>query len=130
MLLLDTCILVWLDTDPARISSDARRAIAGHAAALFASSASASAWEVALKVRKGKLALPMAPAAWFAEVLRLHGISEIPIDAVLAAASAELPPLHSDPFDRVIVATAAHLGASVVTPDPEIRKYPQARTIW
>src|SRR5215212_5580185 len=115
MLLLDTCTLVWLDSDPASLSARARQELTVHAAALFVSSA--SALELAIKIRKGKLTLPMPLEQWFPGVLSAHGVNEIAIDWRVAAETGTLPLLHSDPFDRLIVATAKRQNLSIVTPD-------------
>src|SRR5215210_867218 len=103
MLLLDTCTLIWLDSDPARLSPRTRTQMQNQAGALFVSSV--SALELGIKTRKGKLVLPLPLEQWFPGVLGAHGIGEMVVDWRVAAASAKLPPLHSDPFDRIIIAT-------------------------
>lgn len=128
MLLLDTCILIWLDASPEAISENARRAIRDNPSSLFASSF--SALEVAIKCRKGKLALSSSPEAWFPGVLAAHGIAEIPMDAAIAMRSASLPAIHADPADRVIVATAQVHSLRLVTPDPLIHAYPDTNCVW
>src|SRR5437660_600430 len=104
MLLLDTCTLVWLDSNPGTVSTRARQEIGSHGGALFVSSV--SALELAIKIRKGKLTLPMTLEKWFPGVLWAHGIREVVIDWQISAATGALPLLHSDPFDRIIIATA------------------------
>lgn len=128
MLLLDTCILIWLDASPDLISENARRAIRESAASLFVSSF--SALEIALKCRKGKLALPDPPKTWFPGVLAAHGIAEIPMNGEIALRSASLPAIHADPADRVIVATAQMQSLRLVTPDPLIHAYPDTDYVW
>jgi PIN domain nuclease of toxin-antitoxin system len=128
MLLLDTCVLIWLDSDPAKISHTAADAVRASAGNLFASSI--SALEIATKVRKGKLALSMPVEQWFPSVLHAHGITEIAADSRICALSASLPPLHNDPFDRIIIATAHSRGLRTVTSDALIHAYPQADHIW
>ena len=128
MLLLDTCTLVWLDSDPGSLSARARQEIGTQPGSLFVSSV--SALELAIKIRKGKLTLPMPLEKWFEGVLSAHGIREIVIDWRISAATGSLPLLHSDPFDRIIIATAKLENQSIVTPDPLIRAYPDVRVVW
>ena len=129
MILLDTCALIWLASDSPALSRGAKDALLKNSGYLFVSSF--SAWEIALKSTKGKLTLQdLSPADWFARVLSHHHLTEIPVNAVIAAGSVALPPLHSDPADRVLIATAQLHGLAVLTPDPLIQRYPDLRTVW
>lgn len=128
MVLLDTCTLLWLAADQSRLSSRARDLIADHADALFLSSI--SAFEIASKHRKGALVLPLAPVVWFKRALQHHGINEIPVSGELCTRSVDLPQLHNDPCDRIIIATAQAEGLSILTPDPMIRAYPGVQVYW
>jgi len=128
MLLLDTCTLVWLDSDPALLSATARQEIGNQARSLFVSSV--SALELAIKIRKGKLTLPMPLETWFPGVFAAHGIDEIVVDWRVSAATGALPLLHSDPFDRIIIATAKLNNQSIVTPDQLIRAYSDVSVVW
>ena len=128
MILLDTCALLWLATDHALLSEEARRLIRRHAGALFVSTI--SAFEIGTKHRKGKLTLSRAPSEWFPLALEVHGIEPIAIDADIALRSTDLPMLHADPCDRLIVATAQSRNLTVLTTDPLIRNYPDTRTAW
>ena len=128
MLLLDKCTLVWLDSDPALLSATARQEIGNQARSLFVSSV--SALELAIKIRKGKLTLPMSLETWFPGVLAAHGIEEIVVDWRVSAATGALPLLHSDPFDRIIIATAKLNNQSIVTPDQLIRAYSDVSVVW
>ena len=76
-----------------------------------------AAWEIAIKYGLGKLELPSRPASWFPEMMRRGAMSPHPIDATTALAVSTLPPIHRDPFDRLIVAIAMALGLPVVTSD-------------
>jgi len=128
MILLDTCVLFWLEQDPGRISEPAKQAIARSTTALFASSI--SALELALKVGRGWMQLPMPPAAWLREVCLRREIRELPIDFEVAALSALLPPVHKDPFDRILIATAVRHSLTIITLDQMICRYPNLRTLW
>lgn len=128
MILLDTCALLWLVGDQPQLSEAARAQIREHRGQIFVSAI--SAFEIGVKHRKGKLELPMRPAAWFEAALDFHGLSEIPVTGSIAVASTELPPLHSDPCDRLIVATAMLHSLTILSPDSHIRDYEGAETVW
>ena len=126
--LLDTCTLLWLVADQGRLSTAARAFLAAHAGRLFVSAI--SAFEIALKQRKGALGLPLPTRTWYLRALEFHGLREVPLDGSIAIAAAELPPLHRDPCDRIIVATAQAHGLTIVTPDPAIAAYPTSKVVW
>lgn len=128
MILLDTCALLWLAADQERLSPRAREAIREHAGELFVSSI--SAFEIAIKARRGKIEFPMEPGVWFKEVLDHHGLLEISVDGEIAARAVALPPLHNDPCDRFIIATALQHRMAVVTGDPFFAQYEGVRVIW
>ena len=127
-LLLDTCVLLWLAADPDKLSARARDAIREHADSLFVSAI--TAFEIAIKARKGRLELALSPKAWYEKALRHHGLAEISLDGAIAARAVELPPLHNDPCDRFIIATALQHGMAVVTSDALIAQYKQIKVVW
>lgn len=127
-MLLDTCTLLWMAADQLKLSNTAKELITSHSKNLFISSI--SAFEIAVKHRKGSLELPLPPREWMPAVLRHHGVSEIPVDSSIAVRACELPPLHRDPCDRMIIATAQLLGVEVLTPDYLIRQYHEAVVRW
>lgn len=128
MILLDSCTLLWLAADQRRLSTEAVRHIGEQAGFLFASAI--TAFEIGLKQRKGLLTLPMPAERYYREALASHGIREVPVDGVIAARSTVLPPLHEDPADRILVATAQRFSLTLLTPDPHIRSYPQTHVVW
>ena len=89
-----------------------------------------SPWEVAIKVAGGKLQLLEPPAQWFLGLLERYDLREVPLDAAVACAAAALPPLHRDPFDRVIIALAQANALAVLTSDENIRQYAGVKTLW
>ena len=91
---------------------------------------SISALEIGLKHRKGALELPLPPDQWFPQALAFHGLVEIGVDSETALRSAALPPLHLDPCDRILVATALIRSLSVLSPDPLLCAYPGVRCEW
>jgi len=126
--LLDTCALLWLAESPANLSASARSTILHHSGELYVSAI--SAFEIGLKHRKGRLNLGMEPDNWWRLATAHHGLTVVSISDGIALASTALPPLHSDPSDRLIVATAAFIQAPIVTSDPLIRQYPNIHVIW
>jgi PIN domain nuclease of toxin-antitoxin system len=88
-------------------------------------------WEPAIKVKAGKLELPLPPLAYCVSLARRHHLTlpQEGLDAALLCAAADLPLIHRDPFDRILVATALREQFAVVTPDRTIAMYPVA-TVW
>lgn len=128
MILLDTCTLLWLAFDPARLSPAAREAIAAAGEDAFVSAF--SAWEIAWKHRNGGLQLKLDPARWFPLALENHSLRELPLTAAIALRMAALPQIHRDPADRFLIATAQAHRLRLLTPDPMIRHYPDLSTLW
>jgi PIN domain nuclease of toxin-antitoxin system len=127
-LLLDTCAILCLAADQARLSTTVRQAIATNPSSLFVSAI--SAFEIALKHRKGRLDLGMEPEAWWARAVAHHGLIVLPVTDEIAMASTALPPLHADPCDRIIIATGDRHALSIVTSDALISQYPSATILW
>src|SRR5262249_36298798 len=82
----------------------------------------ASVWEIAIKAGLGRLTLPMSVADYLGEKAR-DGLEVLPVDWRHAAAVERMPPLHRDPFDRLLVAQAQLEGLRIVSADPVFRKY-------
>lgn len=122
--LLDTCALLGLARGdlPRSAASAVRKAVEVNVSAV-------SAWEVAIKSASGKLRLSESPYSWFLGMTQRYGLRAIALDARTACAAAELPPVHRDPFDRVLVALARERGLVVLTSDEEISKY-GVKAIW
>ena len=128
MILLDTCVLLWLTSDQDKFSAKAIETIKKNADALFVSSI--TAFEIAIKCRNGQLALKFPVLEWFSEALISHGIKEIEVTGSIAISSVLLPPLHNDPCDRIIVATAQMNALKILTCDEHIKQYKQIEVIW
>ncbi len=126
-LLLDTCTFLWIVGGAKELSSRAREAFADPANEVFLSAA--SAWEIAVKHRLGKLPLPAALDEFVPVQRAAHGIEPLTVEEESALHVAKLPDLHRDPFDRMLVAQALVGGLVLVTPDDTIRRYP-VRTLW
>ena len=121
VLLLDTCALLWLGSEPARLSVRARELLSARDASLAVSAI--SAWEIALKASKQRLRLPMDASDWWSEVLAAYQIQEVPVSAAIAMNSVAESLPHNDRADRMVVATARALGAQLVTADEVLRKH-------
>lgn len=117
--LLDTNALVWAFEGDKSLGSRAARSIDQAVMDGVAHVSAISFWELALKMRKGKFGLVQPIAEWRANVLRL-GVREVAIDGMIGIAANELQNLHDDPADRLIVATALNLGASLATSDARL----------
>ena len=116
-LLLDTHVLLWWLADDARLGVEARTAIAAGDAQVAVSAA--SAWEIAIKQRLGKLRAPDDLAAQLAQ----HRFVPLAVTVPHALRAEALPPVHDDPFDRMLVAQAELEGLTVVTRDADIGRY-------
>ena len=131
MIMFDTHVWLWFISNPELLSKKANQAVdaALRKEKIFISSI--SAWEVALLVCNKRLQLTLDAADWVAKSERLPFFEFIPVDNFIAIKSFNLPkPLHSDPADRIIIATAISQGASLVTKDEKILKYSHVKTIW
>jgi len=131
MIVLDTHALVWWAAGDPQLSEPAREAIEGQLRGGEILVSAISAWEVAMLVKGGRLALTMDAAAWLDTLARIPAVRFVPVDVPVSVLSVELPgAFHIDPADRLIVATARHYAAPLVTADLKIREYPHVRTIW
>ncbi len=132
MIVLDTHTLVWWASgDNGQLSVAAAQAIDAEMPGGQIMVSSISAWELAMLVARGRVALSMDVGQWLSVVSQVEVVNFVPVDNDIAVKSIELPgEFHKDPADRIIVATARKLGAPVVTADEKIRAYPHVRTIW
>jgi PIN domain nuclease of toxin-antitoxin system len=126
MVVLDTSALIYWTFLPTALSERAAVTISTAEAVVISS---ISIWEIGLKVKRGKLELPLTPAEL---VAKLEATDRVRIEAVTSAVwlkSVNLDWDHRDPADRTIVATANLLGCPLVTSDLVIRAFYPA-TIW
>lgn len=123
-LLLDTHVLVWQLEDSSRISDAiyAEMQQSANEDQLFVSAI--TPWEIALLTAKGRLKLARDVNEWLEAALGLPGIHLEPLSPSIAVASTRLPgQIHGDPADRILVATARHADATLVTADHELLEY-------
>jgi PIN domain nuclease of toxin-antitoxin system len=132
LIVLDThALLWWVGGDTARLGTRAKREIESERKSGEIVVSSITAWEIALLVSRGRLGLAADVDLWLANVARVDGLRFAPVDNAIAVAAVKLPgEIHRDPADRIIVATARHYNASLVTGDGQLRAYPHVRTIW
>jgi PIN domain nuclease of toxin-antitoxin system len=121
-LLIDTHVFLWYITADPRLPATFAAAIREPANEVYLSVA--SIWEAVIKHGLGKLPLPASPADYLPQQRHDHGIAALPIDEGAMTHLANLPPLHRDPFDRLLVAQALQHGLTVVTVDTEVAAYP------
>jgi PIN domain nuclease of toxin-antitoxin system len=125
--LLDTCAVLWATLSPAALSSPARAAIADESNTILVSAA--SAWEIATKVRLGKLPGAERLEQNFLAVMEEAGYELLAIDASSALRAGRLTAEHKDPFDRMIAAQALALDIAVLSSDPQLDPF-GVRRIW
>lgn len=127
-LLLDTHALIWLVQSPDRLGPNASAALVAKDAEVYASHA--SLWEMAIKRGAGKLdELDSKAAEWFDHFVPRSGLRPLPIAASHLGAVEDLPRLHNDPFDRLLVAQARHGELTMVTVDTKVSQY-DIDVIW
>ncbi len=127
MLALDTHVLIWLMNGDLKLKPSVRDQIehAGRTDDILAPVA--VFWEIAMLVRKRRLELELPVASWAREVVARPGLSVAPLTPEIAIESYALPGrFHDDPADRMIIATARGLNATLVTRDRRILRYGEA----
>jgi PIN domain nuclease of toxin-antitoxin system len=120
-LLLDTHVFLWWIGDDSRLSLSARDAISVAENEVFLSVV--SAWEISVKTRLGKLALPSDVEQFLSDQIQRNAMTILPIGLAHALRVARLPLHHRDPFDRMLVAQAQSEKLTLVTADEAIRPY-------
>jgi PIN domain nuclease of toxin-antitoxin system len=129
--LLDTHAWVWWVTEDRRLSRRAKATIekSQHEDALWLSLI--SIWELAKKVEKDQLVLDRPLDQWLDLAMTLQGLHLAELTRPILVESCRLPqPLPGDPADQIIVATARHHEAVLVTKDRNMRDYSHVRSIW
>lgn len=120
LLLLDTHLLLWAAYEPEKLSVDARDHIADDANDLLFSSA--SIWEVSIKASSTKDDLDVSPRILRRGLVE-NGYRELPITSAHAVAVGDLPPIHQDPVDRILIAQARAEGLALLTADAKVIAY-------
>jgi PIN domain nuclease of toxin-antitoxin system len=125
--LLDTHAFLWATSDDERLSHLARDLIRDPEQELLFSPA--SAYEIAVKAAAGRLQLPEDPATYVTTRIAMFALRPLPITVEHAVEAAALPPIHADPWDRLLVAQARAEAVPILTADRLVRQY-DVETIW
>lgn len=126
-LLLDTCVFLWMIGDDEALSAGAREAIMEPRNSLYLSAA--SSWELAIKIRIGKLELPGPAHRVIPAQMARNGVLGLAVEHVHALATERLDLHHRDPFDRLLIAQATIEQLTIVTPDVAFDSY-AVSTLW
>lgn len=116
--LLDTHVLLWWLTDPDKLSITARKIIADRKNKIYVSSV--SIWEMAIKKDLGRLTIPIN----LLSVIRMESIEILSLMPEESLGVIDLPKLHNDPFDRILITQAKLNDLVMITKDVNIAKYP------
>jgi PIN domain nuclease of toxin-antitoxin system len=125
--LLDTCAVIWATLSPAALSRQAQEIIADEGNTVLFSAA--TAWEIATKVRLGKLPGAEKLEQDYFAVMDEAGYTQLPIDTASALRAGRLTAEHKDPFDRMIAAQALALDVAVLSPDSQFDQF-GVRRVW
>jgi PIN domain nuclease of toxin-antitoxin system len=125
--LLDTCAVIWATLAPSALSSAARQTISDESNVILVSAA--SAWEIATKVRLGKLAGAEKLEVNYLEVMEAADYTLLDIDTASALRAGRLAAEHKDPFDRMIAAQALALDVAIISSDAQLDQF-GVRRIW
>ena len=121
-LLLDTHVFLWFISGDPRLAITLRDAIRDPANEVYLSAV--SVWEAVVKYQLGKLPLPAPPEDYLPRQRAQHQIASLLIEEATLVHLARLPPLHRDPFDRILIAQALQHDLTLVTLDGAVRAYP------
>lgn len=125
--LLDTHTFLWWNMNSPHLSKAARDYIGDGQNEIFLSAA--TAWEIAIKYGKNRLELPETPQTYIANRVMRHHFVELPIKISHATYVHTLPRLHTDPFDRLLIAQSHLEGLPLITADSIINQY-NVKIIW
>lgn len=120
--LLDTHVFLWYITADHQLPVTSRDAIRDPAHEVYLSAA--SVWEAVIKYALGKLPLPAPPAEYLPRQREAHRIATLPVEEAALVHLAGRPPLHRDPFDRILIAQALQRGMTLASVDDAVRAYP------
>lgn len=120
-ILVDTHVFLWAITDDPRLSDDHRAYYLDPKNDLFLSVA--SLWEMLIKAGIGKLSVPVPATSYLLKQVEKNRLSALGIQCSHLAELETLPPLHRDPFDRMIVSQARAEKMPLMTEDPALQEY-------
>jgi PIN domain nuclease of toxin-antitoxin system len=125
--LFDTHAFLWWDSEPEKLSAEARSICLAPDTILLLSVV--SLWEILIKIQIGKMSLRCPIRQIVDEQVRSNGVTILPVSANHVFAVETLPLLHRDPFDRLLIAQAVVEEAFLVSADETVRGYP-VKSIW
>lgn len=125
--ILDTHTFLWWNMDDPQLSEAARQFITDGSNTLFLSAA--SAWEIAIKCARGRLSLPEPPQEYIPARMQSQHIQSLSIQVSHALRVFQLPDLHQDPFDRLLVAQSQMEKLPIITADAAFARY-GVEVIW
>ena len=120
--LLDTCTLIWLCSEPEKLSQGAKTAIDEAGSSLLLSDV--TALEITLKWNTRKIVLPDPPRYWLESQIAAWSLDCRALNREDIYRAGELPAHHKDPFDRLLVSVAINGNATILSPDDTFRAYP------
>ena len=126
-ILIDTHIFLWLIDDSDRLSNKYRQEIQNPNNEKFLSVV--SIWECVIKYQTGKLNFPSSPETYLPMQRREHLIKTLNVDENSIARLINLPPLHKDPFDRLIISQALQHDLLLMTEDKVVLAYPEVKIL-
>ena len=126
-LLLDTHVFLWWMSAPNKLRSNILEMLEQSSNEVFLSPA--SSWESAIKESMGKLTLPSEPRRYVLSRMIEYSITALPIEHEHTLKTRELPLIHKDPFDRLLIAQALCENLPLITDDILIKQY-QVSTLW
>jgi PIN domain nuclease of toxin-antitoxin system len=125
--LLDTCVVIWYFEGSDKIHATMRDLLTNPENEVYMSDV--SVLEVVIKYTLGKLPLSSPPSKLLPTLAEKHALATLPLYQESIFRLESLPPLHRDPFDRLLIAQSLEHGLTLVTPDPQIRQY-VLPTMW
>jgi PIN domain nuclease of toxin-antitoxin system len=121
-ILLDTHIFLWFITNNKRLSDYHYDMISDQDKKVYISVV--SLWEAIIKYQTGKLSFPESPEIYLPEQRKRYSIASLSIDEITITKLTEIPPLHRDSFDRLLICQALHHNLQMITEDNKILYYP------
>jgi PIN domain nuclease of toxin-antitoxin system len=125
--LLDTVAWLWSVYSEERLGGEARAILENRDEEVYLSAA--TSWELSIKMRLGKLNFPGPPAVIVPAFMAKQSLRSLPVTHLHAVKVYDLPPHHSDPFDRMIIAQAMVEQMTVLTSDRAFDRYP-INVVW